>query len=234
MFDFIKNIGDIKSMTPSKLNYLRITTLLAACVAFIGLINELIPDFGLTNLSYLSLTNSLLFISALTICVITEIKLNGKLKLPTKKDIRLGREFVSYHQEAFRILLKENDYTATVGANQIHEMNSLISDHNLGKIKFNNQRVQKKYDNFIYSLIKFDNHLCKVISARAGSYRIIPEGHRMGFDIKKEHQDEIDITHNNAVLAWNALSGLVKVIELHIPECHEDEINVYYPRNKIN
>ena len=59
MFDFIKNIGDIKSMTSSKLNYLRIATLLATCVTFIGLINELIPDFGLANLS---LTNSLPFI----------------------------------------------------------------------------------------------------------------------------------------------------------------------------
>ena len=227
MFDFIKNIGDIKSMTSSKLNYLRIATLLATCVTFIGLINELIPDFGLANLS---LTNSLPFISALTGCVIAEIKLNGKLKLPTKKDIRLGREFVSYHQEAFRILLKENDYTYTVGEIQIHEMYSLISDHNLGKIKFNNQRVQKKYDNFINRLIKFDNHLCKVISPRAGGYRIIPEGHEMGFGIKKEHQNKIDITHDNAVMAWCALSGLVKVIELHIPECHEDDIDVYYPR----
>jgi len=226
MFDFIKNIGDIKSMTSSKLNYLRIATLLATCVAFIGLINELIPDFGLANLS---LTNSLPFISALTWCVIAEIKLNGKLKLPTKKDIRLGREFVSYHEEAFRILL-EHDYTHTIGAAQINEMNSLISDHNLGKIKFNNQRVQKKYDNFINRLIKFDNHLSKVISPRGGGYRIIPEGHEMGFDIKKEHQDEIDITHDNTEKAWKALNELVKVIELHIPECHDDDIDVYYPR----
>ena len=230
MSDFIKIIEDIKSLTSSRLNYLRIITLLTACVAFIRLINELIPDFGLTNLSYLSLTNSLLFISALTICVITEIKLIGKLKLPTKKDIRLGREFVSYHQEAFRILLEEHEYTHTIGAAQINEMNSLIDDHYIGKIKFNNQRVQKKYDNFINSLIKFNNHLCKYIFPLNGGYRIIPDGHSMGFNIKKEHQDEIDIAHNNTEKAWKALNELVKVIELHIPECHDDDIDVYYPR----